>query len=83
MMTMSRAISAGQALDYYQQEFTNAKDNYYSEAGEVKGRWSGRLADKWELKGEVKKRAVRAISCWSRSAYWRAACAFSKGTRNR
>lgn len=31
MMTMSKAISAGQALDYYQQEFTNAKDNYYSE----------------------------------------------------
>src|ERR1044071_10319210 len=53
MMTMSRAISAGQALDYYQQEFTNFKDNYYSEAGEVKGRWGGRLAEKWELKGEV------------------------------
>ena len=53
MMTMSRAISAGQALDYYQQEFTNSKDNYYSEAGEVKGRWSGRLADEWDLKGEV------------------------------
>ena len=53
MMTMSRAISAGQALDYYQQEFTNSKDNYYSEAGEVKGRWSGRLADDWDLKGEV------------------------------
>src|SRR6476620_7928494 len=52
-MTMSRAISAGQALDYYQQEFTNSKDNYYSEAGEVKGRWSGRLADEWNLKGEV------------------------------
>src|SRR6202008_3850212 len=53
MMTMSRAISAGQGLDYYQQEFTNSKDNYYSEAGEVKGRWSGRLADEWNLKGEV------------------------------
>ncbi len=53
MMTMSRAISAGQALDYYQQEFTNSKDNYYSEAGEVKGRWSGRLADEWNLRGEV------------------------------
>jgi len=53
MMTMSRAISAGQALDYYQQEFTNSKDNYYSEAGEVKGLWTGRLADEWNLKGEV------------------------------
>src|SRR6185503_888470 len=29
------------------------KDNYYNEAGEVKGRWSGRLALEWELKGEV------------------------------
>jgi len=37
---MSRAISAGKALDYYRQEFTNSKDNYFSEAGEVKGRWS-------------------------------------------
>jgi conjugative relaxase-like TrwC/TraI family protein len=53
MMTMSRAISAAQALDYYRQEFTSSKDNYYSEAGEVKGRWSGRLADEWELKGDV------------------------------
>src|ERR1043166_5544170 len=53
MMTMSRAISAGQALDYYQQEFTNAKENYYSEAGEVRGRWSGSLAEEWNLKGEV------------------------------
>jgi hypothetical protein len=53
MMTMSRAISAGKALDYYRQEFTNSSDNYYSEAGEVKGRWSGRLAEEWDLKGEV------------------------------
>src|SRR6266851_2589536 len=53
MMTMSRAISAGKALNYYRQEFTNSKDNYYSEAGEVKGRWSGGLADEWELKDEV------------------------------
>lgn len=53
MMTMSRAISAGQALDYYKQEFTNAKDNYYSESGDVKGRWYGSLAEQWNLKGEV------------------------------
>ncbi|MEK6279179.1 MAG: MobF family relaxase [Acidobacteriota bacterium] len=50
---MSRAISAGKARDYYRQEFTSSKDNYYSEAGEVKGRWSGSLADEWELKGDV------------------------------
>jgi conjugative relaxase-like TrwC/TraI family protein len=53
MLTISRAISAGQAMDYYKQEFTNSKDNYYSEAGEVKGRWCGNLAEEWDLKGEV------------------------------
>jgi TrwC relaxase. len=53
MLTMSKALSAGQAHDYYKQDFTNAKENYYSEAGEVKGRWYGRLADEWNLKGEV------------------------------
>jgi conjugative relaxase-like TrwC/TraI family protein len=53
MMTMSRAISAGQALDYYKQEFTNTKDDYYREAGEVNGRWCGNLAEEWNLKGEV------------------------------
>jgi hypothetical protein len=50
MMTMSRAISAGKALDYYKQEFTNSKDNYYTESGEVKGRWYGSLAEEWNLK---------------------------------
>jgi len=54
MMTMSRALSASQAKNYYQQEFTNAKENYYSESGEVEGRWYGRLAEEWDLKGEVK-----------------------------
>jgi conjugative relaxase-like TrwC/TraI family protein len=53
MMTMSRALSAEQATNYYQKEFTSAKENYYSESGEVRGRWSGRLAEEWELKGEV------------------------------
>src|SRR5829696_1556524 len=53
MLTMSRAISAGQASNYYKQEFTNSQDNYYREAGEVKGRWCGTLAEEWNLKGEV------------------------------
>lgn len=52
-MTMSRALSAGQASTYYQQEFTSAKENYYSESGEVQGRWCGRLAEEWELEGKV------------------------------
>src|SRR5437588_239951 len=53
MMTMSRALSARQAKTYYQQEITNKKENYYSESGEVEGRWYGRLAEEWQLEGEV------------------------------
>ena len=80
MLTISRAISAGQALDYYKQEFTNSKDNYYSESGAVKGRWCGTLAEEWNLKGGI-QRAIRALSCRSRSAYWRATYSHSVGPR--
>ncbi|HYX29264.1 MAG TPA: MobF family relaxase [Pyrinomonadaceae bacterium] len=50
---MSKALSSGQAKDYYQKEYTSAKENYYSERGEVNGQWSGRLAEEWNLQGEV------------------------------
>jgi conjugative relaxase-like TrwC/TraI family protein len=53
MMTISNALSAGQAETYYQQDYANKKENYYSERGEVNGNWIGRLADEWELTGEV------------------------------
>lgn len=53
MLTMSKALSAGQANDYYQQQFISAKENYYSESGEITGRWCGTLAEEWDLKGEV------------------------------
>ncbi|HEY6803746.1 MAG TPA: hypothetical protein VI306_09225 [Pyrinomonadaceae bacterium] len=35
MMTMSKALSAGQAQNYYQKEYTSVRENYYSEGGEV------------------------------------------------
>lgn len=53
MMTMSNALSAGQAETYYQQDYTSKKENYYSERGEVNGNWIGRLAEEWDLQGEV------------------------------
>jgi conjugative relaxase-like TrwC/TraI family protein len=53
MMTMSNALSAGQAETYYQQDYANKKENYYSERGEVNGNWIGQLAEEWGLKGEV------------------------------
>src|SRR6202140_5208025 len=53
MMTMSNALSAGQAETYYQQDYANKKENYYSERGEVNGSWIGQLAEEWGLNGEV------------------------------
>ena len=53
MLTLAGPLSAAQAQDYYKQDFTNAQENYYSESGAVKGRWCGRLAEEWNLKGEV------------------------------
>ncbi len=53
MMTTSNALSAGQAETYYQKDYTNKTENYYSEKGEVNGHWYGRLAEEWELRGEV------------------------------
>src|SRR5437773_587776 len=53
MMTISNALSAGQAETYYQQDYANKKENYYSERGEINGNWIGRLAEEWGLEGEV------------------------------
>src|SRR3989441_6940402 len=53
MMTMSNALSGGQANTYYQQDYANKKENYYSERGEVNGNWIGQLAEEWGLTGEV------------------------------
>ena len=53
MMTMSNALSAGQAETYYQKDYTSKTENYYSERGEVNGNWAGKLAEEWGLTGEV------------------------------
>ena len=53
MMTISNALSAGQAETYYQQNYTNKTEDYYTEQGELKGVWSGRLAQEWGLTGDV------------------------------
>jgi len=54
MLTMSRALPAGTAIDYYQQEYANSSENYYTESQEVRGEWAGRLAEEWGLTGPVK-----------------------------
>lgn len=53
MMTLSKALAAGQAKDYFQAEYTNTQESYYSEGEIVKGKWFGKQAEAWHLQGDV------------------------------
>lgn len=55
MLTISKPLSAGQARRYHEEEFQNARENYYSEGELIRGRWHGQLADRWGLIGEVRE----------------------------
>src|SRR5215470_634925 len=52
MLTISNPLSATQA-QYHAEEFGNARENYYTEADQIRGKWHGRLAEQWGLGGEV------------------------------
>ena len=53
MLTISKAISAGQAQSYHKQEYTSDSQTYYKEGDTVKGEWQGQLAASFGLSGEV------------------------------
>ena len=53
MLTISKAISAGQAQSYHKQEYTSDAQTYYKEGDTVKGEWQGQLAASFGLSGEV------------------------------
>jgi conjugative relaxase-like TrwC/TraI family protein len=55
MLTISKPLSAGQAQTYHKEEFANSQKNYYSEGDRIRGEWHGRLAQEWELHGEVQE----------------------------
>src|ERR1035438_5629760 len=44
MVTLSKPISASQAQAYHKEEFSNAKENYYTEGERVRGEWQGQRA---------------------------------------
>jgi hypothetical protein len=62
MVTLSKPISASQAQDYHKQEFSNARDNYYTEGERVRGEWHGQLAARWGLEGEVSEQQFKRLS---------------------
>jgi conjugative relaxase-like TrwC/TraI family protein len=53
MLTISSALSAGQAQTYHAKEFTAREQNYWSQEQTVAGEWQGRLAEKFGLAGGV------------------------------
>lgn len=53
MLTVSKALSSGQAQKYHKLEFTSKSQSYYQQGDEVKGEWQGKLAASLGLKGDV------------------------------
>ena len=53
MLTISKPLSAGQAAAYHANEFTSAEQSYYTQSGQVRGEWQGKLAQEWGLTGDV------------------------------
>jgi conjugative relaxase-like TrwC/TraI family protein len=62
MMTLSKALSAGQAKKYYDAEYTNARESYYTEDEMIDGEWFGKLAKEWGLEGAVDKEAFARLT---------------------
>ena len=62
MLTISKPLSASQALTYHTKEFTAAEQNYWRQNGTTQGEWHGRLAAKFELAGEVRAEQFARLS---------------------
>jgi conjugative relaxase-like TrwC/TraI family protein len=62
MLTISKPLSAGQAQRYHAEEFQNARENYYTEGEVIRGVWSGELAARWGLSGEVREEHFQRLA---------------------
>ncbi len=62
MLTISNPLSANQAQAYHAEEFSNARENYYTQDDQIRGEWHGRLAGQWGLRGEVREEHFQKLS---------------------
>jgi conjugative relaxase-like TrwC/TraI family protein len=53
MLTISKPLTAHQALAYHSKEFTSSEQAYYTQGDQIQGEWVGRLAEEWGLQGHV------------------------------
>ena len=62
MLTISKPLSAGQARRYHEEEFQNARENYYTQGDVIRGVWCGELAARWGLAGEVREEHFQRLA---------------------
>ena len=55
MLKISKALSAEKVGTYYEKEYTNRGEAYYSQEGQLRGQWHGKLAETFGLSGSVGK----------------------------
>ena len=62
MFLISKPLSAAQILNYHLQEFSNARDNYYTEGEQIRGQWHGQLAREWRLSGDSRQEQIERLA---------------------
>ena len=62
MLTISNPLSASQAQAYHAAEFSNARENYYTQGDQIRGEWHGRLAEQWALRDQVSAEYFQRLS---------------------
>jgi conjugative relaxase-like TrwC/TraI family protein len=54
MLKISKPLSVGTTKSYYKEEYTKTENaSYYTQQGELQGRWHGNLAEQFGLRGTV------------------------------
>src|SRR6202790_666852 len=62
MLTIYKPLSAAQAQNYHQKEFTAKEQNYWSQQGVIAGEWQGRLAVQFGLVAAVSAEVFANLS---------------------
>jgi len=62
MLTISKALSAGQAQTYHSREFASEQQNYWSRERQAHSEWRGALAEEWGLHGAVRAEHFARLS---------------------
>ncbi len=62
MLTISKALSAGQAQTYHSREFASEQQNYWSRERQAYSEWRGALAEEWGLRGSVRAEHFARLS---------------------